>query len=69
MAVTIDEVLKDSVAHDCGFRCGDVVTAVANVEVNHSLELFNLLHKNREAGLAHIKVLRDNEEITLTLSV
>ena len=69
MSVTIDEVLKNSVAHDCGFRCGDVVTSIANVEVNHSLELFNLLHKHTETGWAHVNVVRDNQEITLTLPV
>ena len=65
--VKIDKVIEGSAAYECGFRSGDVVIQVANIEVINPIQLFEQISKRSNNGLADVKVLRDDQEIIYKL--
>jgi S1-C subfamily serine protease len=61
--VKIDRVIEDSIAYQCGFRCGDVVLEVGKNAVMHPFQIFHELAKNKPNGFAQVKVMRDGQEL------
>mgnify|MGYP000325970738 CR=1 FL=1 len=61
--VKIDRVIEGSLAHQCGFRCGDVVLEVGSNAVTHPIQIFHELAKNKPNGFAEVKVMRDGQAL------
>ena len=62
-------LIEGSIAYECGFRSGDVVTTVSSTKVTHPLEILNLLHQLKKFGKANIEIIRDDLVITQTLDL
>jgi len=61
--VKIDSVSEGSIAHVCGFRCGDVVLEIASISVTHPFQIFHELSKHKANGFADVKINRDGNEL------
>lgn len=63
IGVQVDEVLESSNAFLSGFRSGDVILEVGNVQVQNPVQMFNELSKHQESRQVEIKFFRNQKEL------
>lgn len=69
IGVQVDEVLESSNAFLSGFRSGDVILEVGNVQVQDPVQMFSEISKHKSSGQVQIKFLRNQKELCSTLSL
>ncbi|HAX73966.1 MAG TPA: trypsin [Firmicutes bacterium] len=67
--VFIYEVFEDSIAANAGIKAGDVVTAIDGTEITDTMTFRQKLYEYREGQSIEITIVRENEEIKLTVQL
>ncbi len=67
--VLVRSVIKDSAAEKAGFKAGDVITRVEKTEVSSPREVSSAVRRLRAQKSFPISVVRDRNEITLSVTI
>lgn len=65
----VTKVVPNSPANTAGFKAGDVIRKIGEVEIRGARDFFDTMSKSQAGTEVNILVLRENEEMTLAATL